>query len=190
MSITIPKDSMIYLDLDGVLADFFAEISHIAGVSDYRKINPDQVKEIIKSIQFTDFFYRLPKFEITDEIIDIIFNINRKYGIISSPLTGDKENSKLHKIKWIKANLKAQPLEVFIIDEKQKYALGKNMQRNILIDDRGENITKWENAGGIGIKFQSDEDNILTLHKGLIRAEKIYKNKIQFIPQNLTSRIM
>jgi hypothetical protein len=190
MKFSIPSDVMIYLDMDGVLADFFAEVSRMKGVNNYREIPPERVKSLIQTIQSTDFFYRLPKFEIADAIINLITDINGKYGIISSPLTGDKENSELQKRKWINKNLHPQPEEIFITEEKQTYALGKNKQKNILIDDRGANITKWEEAGGIGIKFQSDEDDIQKIFEGLTRAEQIYHNEIEFIPQNLSSREM
>ena len=190
MKFSIPSDVMIYLDMDGVLADFFAEVARMEGVNNYREIPSERVKSLIQTIQSTDFFYRLPKFEIADNIINLITDINGKYGIISSPLTGDKENSELQKRKWINKNLNPKPIEIYITQEKQIYALGKNKQKNILIDDRGTNISRWEKAGGIGIKFQSDEDDMRIIYKGLDRAEQIYRNEIEFIPQNLSSREM
>ena len=45
---------------------------------------------------------------------------------------------------------------------------------NILIDDRGANIEKWNAAGGYGIKYQADEDSLNTVVNGL----KNYTNKI------------
>jgi len=32
---------------------------------------------------------------------------------------------------------------------------------NILIDDKIDNIKRWEQAGGIGIRFQADQDDVV-----------------------------
>jgi hypothetical protein len=38
---------------------------------------------------------------------------------------------------------------------------------NILIDDRGTNIVAWRARGGIGIKYQADEDSLDVIAKAL-----------------------
>jgi len=44
---------------------------------------------------------------------------------------------------------------------KHKYATSKlDYCPNILIDDKPENIYRWEQAGGIGIRFQCNEDDL------------------------------
>ena len=44
---------------------------------------------------------------------------------------------------------------------KHKYAIdGLTRTPNILIDDKPENIRRWKEAGGIGIRFQCNEDDI------------------------------
>ena len=43
---------------------------------------------------------------------------------------------------------------------KHKYAINElTFKRNILIDDKPQNIERWEQAGGIGIRYQANEDD-------------------------------
>ena len=46
---------------------------------------------------------------------------------------------------------------------KHHYAINKLTGKpNILVDDKIRNIAAWNKAGGIGIRFQNDEDDIET----------------------------
>jgi diaminopimelate decarboxylase len=65
-----------------------------------------------------------------------------------------------------------QPRQVIITSRKETYAVSNGVS-NILIDDRGANIEKWNAAGGYGIKYQADEDSLNTVVNGL----KNYTNK-------------
>ena len=76
------------------------------------------------------------------------------YKILSSPLPGDK-NSEPHKRLWVEKHLGFFPPEEVIIEhDKAKYATQADGTPNILIDDYGVNISKWEAAGGIGFKHK------------------------------------
>ena len=43
---------------------------------------------------------------------------------------------------------------------------------NVLIDDKPQNIKAWRDAGGIGIRFQANEDDIDYLEWELLEAMK------------------
>jgi hypothetical protein len=58
---------------------------------------------------------------------------------------------------------------------------------NVLIDDRGSNISAWEAAGGIGIKYQADEDSLKIILDGLKRARRVAQGKQEHEPQKLQS---
>ena len=73
------------------------------------------------------------------------------YKILSSPLRGDHENSKVQKIKWIKRELAIQPDEIIVVGRKDSYAVQADGTPNILIDDRGKNIEGWRSRGGYGV---------------------------------------
>ena len=179
----------IYVDMDGVLADFFSEYAKLAGVEsgNYRDVPPAKNSPTLDQMIGTDFFARLPKFSSADQLIEMIVSLFGKYNICSSPLRGDHDGSEKYKKIWIKENLKTQPDEIIVTPHKQTWAKQDDGTPNILIDDRGSNITAWEHAGGIGIKYQADEDSLKTVVEGLSRARRIIEGKEKHIPQKLKS---
>jgi hypothetical protein len=114
-----------------------------------------------------DFFSRLPKFPTADSLVKLVLNYVKSYGICSSPLRGDFKNSEQHKRIWIKKHLNPQPAEIIITSQKEQHAVNADGSPNILIDDRGVNIVAWRARGGIGIKYQADEDSLDKVAKAL-----------------------
>ena len=170
----------VFLDMDGVLADFFAEYAVLAGLppgSSYRDVPPAKNDPTLNKMVGTDFFYRLPKFPVADKIVELSVKLFGGYNICSSPLRGDHENSGVQKTRWIKENLPVQPKHIYIESRKEKHAVQPDGTPNILIDDRKDNIIKWEAAGGVGIKFQADEDGLDVITSGMRRALEIYRGR-------------
>ena len=59
------------------------------------------------------------------------------------------------KKEWVEKNLTAfPPKQVIITSAKSKYATQSDGTPNILIDDFGQNVTKWEASGGVGFKHK------------------------------------
>jgi hypothetical protein len=135
----------------------------------------------------TDFFARLPKLRNADQLVAMIVKLYGHYHICSSPLRGDYENSEAQKKVWIQKHLNPQPKDIVITPNKAKWAKQADGTPNILIDDRGSNISAWEAAGGIGIKYQADEDGLDIIVNGLTRARKIMKGEEEHKPQDLKS---
>ena len=170
----------VFLDMDGVLADFFSEYAVLAGLpagSSYRDVPPAKNDPTLNKMVGTDFFYRLPKFPVADTIVGLSVKFFGGYNICSSPLRGDHENSGVQKSRWIRKYLNPQPKHIYIESRKEKHAVQPDGTPNILIDDRKDNIIKWEAAGGIGIKFQADEDGLDVITRGLRRALEIYRGR-------------
>lgn len=182
------RTSEVYLDMDGVLADFFAEYAKLAGVKgSYRDIPPAKTDPTLNKMVGTDFFARLPKFGSADTLVSMVNSVFGHYNICSSPLRGDFENSEKQKRIWIQRHLSPQPKEIIITPRKERHAVQSDGTPNVLIDDRGDNISKWEAAGGVGIKYQADEDGLDTVTRGLKRAMRIIAGKKQLVPQKLKS---
>lgn len=179
----------VYLDMDGVVADFFTEYAKLAGIEsgNYRDIPPAKTDPTLNKMVGTDFFNRLPKCPNADQVVAMVVKLYGHYHICSSPLRGDFENSEKWKRVWIKRNLNPQPVDIIITPNKAKYAKQADGTPNILIDDRGSNISAWEAAGGIGIKYQADEDSLSKIVDGFTRARKILKGEEEHKPQELKS---
>ncbi len=172
----------VYLDMDGVLADFFGGVEKMYGVEHWKQLTNDKTKdlkkEVIDRITGTNFFATLPKFDSADSLIDMVKKYTGgNFSINTSPLRGDHENSGKHKKTWISNNI-AQPDEIIVTGRKESYAKDKaSGTPNILIDDRPINIQKWQSAGGYGILYQANRDSLEKVKKGLEGYAKIQRDQ-------------
>jgi hypothetical protein len=150
----IDKKSEIYVDMDGVLADFFGRWEQITG-KHWREIKGDDIEPALQAIRDDEkFWLELPMTANAKNLLSLIKQVKGKYKILSAPLAGDKKAIP-HKKEWVAKNLGFFPPEAVIIDaDKGKYATQPDGTPNILIDDFGSNINKWEAAGGIGFKHK------------------------------------
>ena len=172
----------VYLDMDGVLADFFGGVEKLYGVEHWKQLTNDKTKdlkkEVIDRITGTDFFATLPKFDTADGLIDMVKQFTGgTFSINTSPLRGDHENSGKYKKVWISNNIEA-PAEIIVTGRKETYAKNKaSGTPNILIDDRPVNIQKWQAAGGYGILYQANRDQLTKVQKGLEDYAKVQRDQ-------------
>ena len=168
------KQPVIYLDMDGVIADFFGGVEKMYGVKHWKELTSvktggDLKQEVIDRITGSDFFSTLPKFPTADGLIQLIKSATGgHFSILTSPLIGDHENSAAQKKVWIAKNIE-RPDEVIVSGRKEKWAKQKDGTPNILIDDRPVNIERWEAKGGFGILYQANKDSIIKVQQELNR---------------------
>lgn len=143
----------IYLDLDGVLADYSTHFKVVTGVDNSDKHKYQEAKYQLVG---TDFYRKIPKFANTDYIIQQVVNIFGEYSICSCPFLEDWDNSKRNKLIWIAENLPIQPKEVILTEHKYKYA----KFANILVDDFSDNIQSFRKHGGFAIDFKNGIDDV------------------------------
>jgi len=173
---------IVYLDMDGVLADFFGGVEFLYGVEHWKELTNDKTKDlkkqVIDRITGTDFFAVLPKFPTADALIDMVKKFTGgKFSINTSPLRGDHENSAKYKKVWISNNIE-QPDEIIVTGRKESYAKNKGTGTpNILIDDRPVNIQRWQAAGGYGILYQANRDSLTKVQKGLEDYAKVQRDQ-------------
>jgi hypothetical protein len=173
---------IVYLDMDGVLADFFGGVEFLYGVEHWKQLTNDKTKdlkkEVIDRITGTDFFAVLPKFPTADALIDMVKKFTGgNFSINTSPLRGDHENSAKYKKLWIQNNIET-PDSIVVTGRKETYAKDKaSGTPNILIDDRPVNIQKWQAAGGYGILYQANRDQLNKVQKGLEDYGKVQRDQ-------------
>ena len=152
----------VYLDMDGVIADFFSLLAQENDSDHWKSIK--NIERSLNEIRNTDFFYRIPEFPETAEIVRQVKTLSDgDWGICSSPLRNDVNNSAYWKRRWLEdKGFMPDDLEKCIFtSNKHKYAISRlTGEPNILIDDKLDNILRWNNAGGIGIRFQCNEDDV------------------------------
>ena len=164
---------VVYIDMDGVLADFFGGVEKLFGVAHWKELTgtKDEAglkQEVINKISGTDFFATLPEFPTADQLVTMVKKFTGgTFSILTSPLRGDYENSGKYKQVWIKQHIQ-NPEQTIITGRKESYAKDKaSGTPNILIDDRPTNIERWQNAGGYGILYQANRDPLTKVQQAL-----------------------
>ena len=153
----------IYLDMDGVIADFFGALEKHYKVEHWKDL--PNIEETLKDLKGTDFFGNIPKFKTSDTLIEYVDRLtNGDWNILSSPLRDDHQNSSFWKRHWLTKH-GYKPTESIFTGRKEKYATTNSIP-NILIDDKPKNIQRWREKGGIGIQYQANENELhLLLHE-------------------------
>ena len=167
------EEPIVYVDMDGVLADFFGGVEKLYGVEHWKDLTSSKddgglKQEVINRITGTDFFATLPEFPTADQLIAMVKKFTGgTFSILTSPLRGDHENSTKYKKIWITQHI-ANPEQVIVTGRKEAYAKNKaSGTPNILIDDRPTNIERWQNAGGYGILYQANRDQLTKVQQAL-----------------------
>lgn len=162
----------VYLDMDGVLADFFGGLEKHFHVDHWKAI--DNVEKALDILKGTDYFYQLKSFDDTYQLIRFVRDLTGDdWGICSSPLRGDDYNSAYWKRRWLERHgwEPVKPQNIIFTANKHKYAVSPvDGKPNILVDDKPSNIARWIDAGGIGIPFQANENDLNTYLFPLLEA--------------------
>jgi predicted chitinase/5'(3')-deoxyribonucleotidase len=177
----LPDDITVYVDMDGVLADLFNHAGSLHDVEHYSSMTKDQWETFFKDSNAYELFKGLPAFPSANRLLQIVTDFAGGYTILSSPLSFDKAGSIKGKREWLQKHIHVPAENIIFEHEKYKYATS-NGKPNILIDDYGVNIRAWEQAGGIAIKYQADEDSLSKVFKALTAASKQSKT-----PREITS---
>ena len=150
------KAEKIYLDMDGVLADFDRGVRELCGMDPQPqtgKTDPHQDDLMWKAIREVGHFY--DKLELMPGAKEMFDRIYEQFGDWVEVLTGvPKANRGIEtagedKIEWMKKHLSDKVrMNIVLRKEKKNYCTGPE---SVLIDDREDTILEWRNLGGTGI---------------------------------------
>ncbi len=148
----------VYLDMDGVLADFDQRFRDISGMEprDFEnKYGKKAFWNLIDEENKIKFWVGIPVMPGAADLVDAVKDYN--YELLTSPSA--KKQSYLGKILWVKNHtgdvFPSKP-RINFKKAKEKHLVKPQLsQTDILIDDREDTIGRWNAAGGTGIVYKS-----------------------------------
>lgn len=174
----LEKIPHLYLDMDGVQADFFGAWADKHNVSHWKAIvdKEGEIEELANSTpeQVYKFFRDLRLLKGGKQIIDWLKSNDIPYTVLSAPLRGPYADvSKQAKKDWLDEFHPGSSATAIFTSQKHKYAVIDGVT-NILVDDFGPYCQKFSDAGGIVVKHE-DESEVSTAAQDTIdQLEKIY----------------
>jgi len=162
----------IYLDMDGVIADWAGYFENIFGVPvEYYDSQHGKEKRKADINQNSPEFYRNMPWTKDGKLL---FNFVKEFPSEILSHAPEKE-TKVGKLQWLKdKNIDMHPNLVDKRLDKAKYA----SPESILVDDREDNIQDFIDAGGIGILHTNSVDTINKLKQilGVKESHRIYNS--------------
>jgi len=148
----------VYLDMDGVLADFDQRFRDISGMEPKDFENKYGTKEfwnLIDEENKIKFWVGIPVMSGAADLVDAVKDYN--YELLTSPSA--KKQSYLGKILWVKNHtgdvFPSKP-RINFKKAKEKHLVKPQLAKtDILIDDREDTIGRWNASGGTGIVYKS-----------------------------------
>ena len=159
----------LYLDMDGVVADWETAIADILG---YKLVEgdrwPDQ--DWRKIIQFQRIYRDLPLLpwarEFVDEASKIALAANYAVRFLTAvPRRNDFPYAFEDKVHWANKHFPTIPVWFgpYSQDKQKRAAPGQ-----VLVDDRMTNINEWIAQNGIGIYFHRNPDAVLAILRNIL----------------------
>ena len=157
----------VYLDMDGVIADFdnrFKDISGMEPKEFENKYGKEAFWNLIDEENKISFWVGIKEMPGARDLVNYVKNYN--FELLTSPSA--KKQSYLGKLLWVRnhRDLFGGKPRVNFKRAKEKHQIKANLEStDILIDDREDTIARWNAAGGTGIVFNSASQVINDLKK-------------------------
>ena len=155
------KVRQIFLDQDGVLADFKSGLSKALGYKVDLKAKIDVYDIEKRKLTAQRLFRNLDPLPDAWKLVDWCMNSGIHTEILTAAGTVNRTLVVKDKIDWIRRYVHPHWIVIPTFSGSQKAAFAH--KKAVLIDDRQRNIDYWEEAGGIGILHKNADDTIKQL---------------------------
>ena len=138
----------IFVDMDGVLADFIKGVEgpkYLNGPFD-KQSDYDQRKVELSN---AGLFFDLPPMNDMRTLVDYVKGTGIDWEILSCSGVLNRDRVAKDKFVWIRKHADIDVLVTCTLKGKDKAIFAR--PGYVLIDDKASNITAWQDAGGIGI---------------------------------------
>jgi hypothetical protein len=157
----------VYLDMDGVLADFDQRFRDLSGMEpkEYEaEYGTEEFWNFIDEKNKIRFWVGIPVMPGAKQLVDAVKNYD--YEILTAPSA--KKQSRLGKRLWIRnhQDIFGGAPKINFKKAKEKHLVKPELsQYDILVDDRKDTINRWNEAGGTGIFYQNINQVLSDLKK-------------------------
>lgn len=168
----------LYLDMDGVQADFFGAWSEYHSVPHWKAIKNREIEieQLSNSSEkeVYDYFRNLKPLDGGKKVIAWLKKHNIPFTVLSAPLRGPyKEASIRAKQDWLDEHNPGSSANAIFTPNKFKYAITDG-KPNVLVDDFGNYLRNWADAGGIAVKHEDEHEMPNSGEETIKTLEKIY----------------
>ncbi|MCP4484862.1 MAG: hypothetical protein GY823_09920 [Flavobacteriaceae bacterium] len=158
----------IYLDMDGVVADFDKRFKDLSGLMPQEYIEKNDLNafwDLIDEKHKVAFWRGIEIMPGAEKLVKFVEQ--HPFEMLTAPSI--KKQSIIGKGLWVKdkvGTLYSTKPKVTYRSAKQKHTVKPNLTKfDILIDDKGSTIDNWNAAGGTGIFYQNADQVINDLKK-------------------------
>jgi 5'(3')-deoxyribonucleotidase len=169
----------LYLDMDGVLADFNTAARELLGATPAEEQQAaqrgrwpeDQWKRLLDQ---PNFYLNLPKMPLADDLVELAlrfkYNLDYEVRILTAIPKGNDMPEAFHdKIDWINHYYGQHGFRVHFGPYSHNKAAHCQSSDDILVDDRTSNCEEWRKAGGVAIQVHPD-----SYRRALVDLETIF----------------
>ena len=71
------NEPTVFLDMDGVLVDFFGAFAKLANVEHWKQMDSQRLQGVLDKIVGSDYFAKLPKTNVCDSIVEMVSRLCR-----------------------------------------------------------------------------------------------------------------
>lgn len=163
------KKPHLYLDMDGVQADFFGPWAIKHNVPSFKHIHDPvpAIEELAHSSaqEVYDFFANLKPLDGGMRIIHWLHKHNIPFTVLSAPMRGPFADVSVEAKKvWLDKYNPGTSKTAKFTKQKYIYAMSGD-EPNVLVDDMDEYLVPWDQAGGIAVKHYDDETTDSTIRQ-------------------------